>query len=142
MLRQVAERLGRSLAAAFEVYDLVIMASEGLDALAREDLVAVARMMMVRTATTARTRSIELTWDEGVPEWLGEQAFADTTYSGARPLRQLISQHIEDAMVDTTYQGGAGRSQAGRTVHVSVRDGSLIIQDSAAATLEMVGAEA
>ncbi len=112
------------------------------DVLAREDLVAVARMMMVRTATTARTRSSEVTWDEGVTEWLGEQAFADTTYSGARPLRQLISQHIEDAMVDTTYQGGAGRSQAGRTVHVSVRDGSLIVQDSAAATLEMVGAEA
>jgi ATP-dependent Clp protease ATP-binding subunit ClpC len=112
------------------------------DALGREDLVAVARMMLVRTATTARTRSIELTWDADVPEWLGAQAFADTTYSGARPLRQLISQHIEDPVVDTTYQGGAGHTQAGRTVHVSVTDGSLRLQDSADAARAMVSAEA
>jgi ATP-dependent Clp protease ATP-binding subunit ClpA len=112
------------------------------EALAREDLVQVARMMLERTARTARSRSITLTWDDDVPEWLGAQAFTDTTYSGARPIRQLIGKHIEDSVVDTTFRGGAGRSQVGRIVHVSVVDNVLSLVDSSASPLALIAAEA
>ena len=108
--------------------------------LGRDELVAVARLMLAGTAATAKTRGIALSWDDDVPEWLGAQAFADTSFSGARPIRQLIGRHIEDSVVDTTYQGGAGRSQAGRSVHVTVADGGLHVQDSAL-TRELVVAE-
>jgi ATP-dependent Clp protease ATP-binding subunit ClpC len=100
--------------------------------LGRDELVAVARLILGRTAATAKTRGITLTWDDDVADWLGAQAFADTSFSGARPLRQLISKHIEDSIVETTFVGGAGQPHMGRTVHVTVAEGALQVRDSAA----------
>ena len=111
------------------------------EALGRDELVSVALLMLGQTAATAKTRGIALSWDDDVPVWLGAQAFADTSFSGARPIRQLIGRHIEDSVVDTTFNQGAGRAQVGREVHVSVVDGGLHVVDSAA-TRELVVAEA
>ena len=113
------------------------------DSLALEDLVEIARLMLARTAATALAREIDLTWDDEVLTWLGSRAFADVTHAGARPIRQLIGQYVEDAMVDTTYRsGGSSVPAARRAVHVVVDDDALVLREGVSASRELLGAEA
>ncbi len=98
--------------------------------LTEKNLHAISRMLLARTAATATARSIVLTWDDAVLDWLSKRGYA--ARDGARPIRQLIRQHIEDGLVDGFYSD----SRAGtRTVHVSVRDDALVLTTASEETL-------
>jgi ATP-dependent Clp protease ATP-binding subunit ClpA len=104
--------------------------------LTEENLHAISRMLLARTAATATARSIVLTWDDAVLDWLSKRGYA--ARDGARPIRQLIRQHIEDGLVDGFYSD----SRAGtRTVHVSVRDDALVLTTASEDTLPEGAAE-
>ena len=77
----------------------------------------------VRKPMLEKGLSLEVT--QGAKEWLGEKGF-DTTF-GARPLRRLIEQKIEDPLSDEVL---AGAYQPGQTVLVdlSADDDELIIR--------------
>lgn len=93
--------------------------------LTREHIVSIVDLMLneVRKPMLEKGLSLEVT--QGAKEWLGEKGF-DTTF-GARPLRRLIEQKIEDPLSDEVL---AGAYQPGQTVLVdlSTDDDELIIR--------------
>ncbi len=93
-------------------------------ALTREHIVSIVDLMLneVRKPMLEKGLSLEVT--QAAKEWLGEKGF-DTTF-GARPLRRIIEQKIEDPLSDEVLSGAY---QPGQTVMVDVNtdDDELVI---------------
>ncbi len=93
-------------------------------ALTREHIVSIVDLMLneVRKPMLEKGLSLEVT--QAAKEWLGEKGF-DTTF-GARPLRRIIEQKIEDPLSDEVLSGSY---QPGQTVMVDVNtdDDELVI---------------
>ncbi len=93
-------------------------------ALTQEHIVSIVDLMLneVRKPMLEKGLSLEVT--QAAKEWLGEKGF-DTTF-GARPLRRLIEQKIEDPLSDEVLSGAY---QPGQTVMVDVNtdDDELVI---------------
>jgi ATP-dependent Clp protease ATP-binding subunit ClpA len=81
---------------------------------------AIASQMLVRERATAQVRGFELRWDDAVVEWLAEHGH--TPFDGARPIRTLVQQRVEDEVAQQMLDG---RLKAGQTVLIEVVDGEL-----------------
>ena len=64
-----------------------------------------------------------LRWDAGVVEWLATTGY--TPLDGARPLRTLVQQWVEDAMAQQVLEG---KITPGQTVELYVDDGALCLR--------------
>jgi ATP-dependent Clp protease ATP-binding subunit ClpC len=84
-------------------------------ALSRENIVSIVDLMLneVRKPMLEKGLSLEVT--DAAKAWLGEKGY-DPTF-GARPLRRIIEQHIEDALSDDVL---SGKYSPGDTVKVDV----------------------
>ncbi len=93
-------------------------------ALTQEHIVSIVDLMLneVRKPMLEKGLSLEVT--QAAKEWLGEKGF-DTTF-GARPLRRIIEQKIEDPLSDDVLSGAY---QPGQTVVVDLNtdDDELVI---------------
>ena len=100
-------------------------------ALTREHIVDIVDLMLneVRGQLLEKGLSIEVT--EAAKAWLGEKGY-DPTF-GARPLRRVIEQKIEDPLSDEVL---AGRYNPGDTIFVDVNteDDELVISQQVEAT--------
>jgi len=87
-------------------------------ALSRENIVSIVDLMLneVRKPMLEKGLSLEVT--DAAKAWLGEKGY-DPTF-GARPLRRVIEQHIEDALSDDVL---SGKYSPGDTVKVDVESG-------------------
>ncbi len=74
------------------------------DALADEDLLAIARLMIRRLNEGLAHRGITVTPRDEVYRWLIDTTCSDRSY-GARPLRRAIQKHIEDALSENIILG-------------------------------------
>jgi len=84
-------------------------------ALSREHIVQIVDLMLneVRKPMLEKALSLEIT--DAAKEWLADKGY-DPEF-GARPLRRVIQNHIEDPMAEDYL---AGKYQPGDTVHVDV----------------------
>jgi len=87
-------------------------------ALSRENIVSIVDLMLneVRKPMLEKGLSLEVT--DAAKAWLGEKGY-DPTF-GARPLRRVIEQHIEDVLSDDVL---SGKYSPGDTVKVDVESG-------------------
>jgi ATP-dependent Clp protease ATP-binding subunit ClpB len=69
-------------------------------------------------------RKIAVKLDDAARTWLANRGY-DPAY-GARPLKRVIQKNVQDPLAEQILAGGV---KDGDTVRVSVRDGSLTIND-------------
>ncbi|MCC0007652.1 MAG: ATP-dependent chaperone ClpB [Hyphomicrobiaceae bacterium] len=92
--------------------------------LQRADMGAIVDIQMGRLQKLLADRKIAITLDEGARTWLANRGY-DPSY-GARPLKRVIQKNVQDPLAEQILAGGV---KDGDTVRVSVRDGSLTIND-------------
>jgi ATP-dependent Clp protease ATP-binding subunit ClpC len=90
--------------------------------LTREDMLTIASRMLMRERAAAQLRGFEMRWDDSVVEWLAEHGY--TPFDGARPVRNLVQQRVQDEIAQQVLDG---RLKPGQTVRVDVVDGALIV---------------
>ena len=74
------------------------------DALAEEQLRAIAAIMIGRLNAGLVERNISISVSDEVCDWLVQTTCEDRSY-GARPLRRAIQRHIEDALSEALIEG-------------------------------------
>ncbi len=62
---------------------------------------------------------------DAAKDWLGEQGY-DQVF-GARPLRRLIQNEVEDRLSEAVLDG---RFQAGETIVIDCEEGSIVLKSS------------
>jgi ATP-dependent Clp protease ATP-binding subunit ClpA len=85
-----------------------------------EDMRAITGKLLMRERATAQVRGFELRWDDAVVEWMATKGY--TPFDGARPIRTLVQQRIQD---EAAQQVLDGRLKAGQTIVAEVVDGEL-----------------
>ena len=90
--------------------------------LQRTDMGRIVDIQMGRLAKLLSDRKIRVELDEPARTWLANRGY-DPAY-GARPLKRVIQKNVQDALAEQILAGGV---KDGDTVHVSVRDGGLIV---------------
>jgi ATP-dependent Clp protease ATP-binding subunit ClpC len=80
------------------------------DALADEQLQAIAVLMVRQLNKGLEDRGVQLTVGENVADWLVRTSCQDRAY-GARPLRRAIQRHIEDALSEALIRGRLVKGQ-------------------------------
>ena len=90
--------------------------------LKKEDIAAIARRMLQETAGRVKNQGYSLHVSEEAVQALAAEGF-DPRY-GARPLRRVIRQKVEDAAAEQIL---AGKLKAGDTVSVELRDGEVTV---------------
>ena len=73
------------------------------DKLTRDDVSKIAKIMLQRVENTLKDRNISLTVSSSALEWLIDKGF-DAEY-GARPLRRVIEQYVEDEIAEAIIEG-------------------------------------
>jgi ATP-dependent Clp protease ATP-binding subunit ClpC len=74
------------------------------DALAEDQLQAIARIMIRKLNVSLGERNIQLAVTDEVCDWLVATTCQDRSY-GARPLRRAIQRHIEDPLSEALIRG-------------------------------------
>jgi ATP-dependent Clp protease ATP-binding subunit ClpB len=92
--------------------------------LARSEMGAIVDIQMQRLAKLLVDRKITVVLDDAARTWLANRGY-DPAY-GARPLKRVIQKNVQDPLAEQILAGGV---KDGDTVRVSVRDGSLTIND-------------
>ncbi len=87
-----------------------------------DDMRQIAERLLIRSRAAAQLRGYELRWDDAVVALLAEKGY--TPLDGARPLRTLVQQWVED---EVAQQALDGRLKAGQTIVLSAVDGRLVI---------------
>jgi ATP-dependent Clp protease ATP-binding subunit ClpC len=91
--------------------------------LAREHTKQIARLMLSDLERRLEAQGIGLDVREAAIEWLCEQGYSETY--GARPLRRVIEQHIENPIAGKILRGNV---KPGHIVGVDVKDGTLVFE--------------
>ena len=92
--------------------------------LARSEMGAIVDIQMLRLAKLLVDRKITVVLDDAARTWLANRGY-DPAY-GARPLKRVIQKNVQDPLAEQILAGGV---KDGDTVRVSVRDGSLTINN-------------
>jgi ATP-dependent Clp protease ATP-binding subunit ClpC len=90
--------------------------------LTRADMLTIASRMLMRERAAAQLRGFEMRWDDSVVRWFAEHGY--TPFDGARPVRTLVQQRVQDEVAQQVLDG---RMKAGQTVRIEVVEGELII---------------
>jgi ATP-dependent Clp protease ATP-binding subunit ClpC len=88
--------------------------------LQRADMRAIAEKMLIRERAAAQARGFDLRWDAAVIDVLAEKGY--TPFDGARPLRTLVQQRVED---DIAQQVLDGRVRVGQVILLEAVDGDV-----------------
>ena len=91
-------------------------------ALGRDHIVQIVDLMLNEVRKPMLEKGLSLEVSQSAKEWLAEQGFDESF--GARPLRRIIQNHIEDPLAEEYL---AGKYQPGDTVSVEVQDGALVL---------------
>ncbi|MBM3943254.1 MAG: ATP-dependent Clp protease ATP-binding subunit [SAR202 cluster bacterium] len=98
--------------------------------LGRDEILAIVELMMNQVRKELKEKEISLELTEAAREHLGEKGF-DPVF-GARPLRRLIQNEVEDKLSDEVL---SGHLKAGDTALVDFVDGKITIQPKVAAAV-------
>jgi ATP-dependent Clp protease ATP-binding subunit ClpC len=108
-----------------------------------DDMREIAQKMLIRERAAAQVRGYEMRWDDAVIELLAQKGY--NAFDGARPLRHLVQQWIEDAVTEQVLDGRLKPGQtivlkaAGDTVVVTA-EGEGVSDAGASAPAELAGA--
>ena len=91
--------------------------------LTEEDIVKIARRMLDNTGKRMAEKGITLAVEDDAVAALAKDGF-DPQY-GARPLRRVIQNTVEDAVAEQMLEGTL---TAGDTAHVRLKDGAVVIE--------------
>jgi len=94
------------------------------DALGKESMLEVARLLLDETATVLAKKNVSIGFDQEIASWLFAQCGIDPQ-AGARPLRRLVKQWIEDAVADFLIQN---REAEGGLLMVRVEGGRPVVK--------------
>ncbi len=90
--------------------------------LKRKNMKAIVEIQLRRLQKLLEDRKITLDVDDAAKEWLANKGY-DPAY-GARPLKRVIQQYIQNPLAELII---AGKVKDGDTVHITVKDGRLVI---------------
>ncbi|MSQ05837.1 MAG: ATP-dependent Clp protease ATP-binding subunit [Dehalococcoidia bacterium] len=90
--------------------------------LGRSEILSIVELMMNQVRKELKDKSIVLELTDAAREWLGEKGF-DPVF-GARPLRRLIQNEVEDKLSDEVL---GERLKAGDTAVVDLVDGKIVV---------------
>ena len=115
----VSAELKRHLAPEFinRLDDVIVF-----EPLQRDDMRGIARKLLARERKAAEHRGYAMDWDEAVVELLATKGY--TPFDGARPIRTLVQQWIEDELSQQVLDG---RLKLGQTIRLSVEDDRLLV---------------
>ncbi len=91
--------------------------------LTQEQLVSIVEIQLEHLAHRLQARNLKLEVSGEAKQWLTETGY-DPLY-GARPLKRVIQRNLESVLARKLL---AGEIAEGRTVHVDVRDGKLVLE--------------
>jgi ATP-dependent Clp protease ATP-binding subunit ClpC len=93
-------------------------------ALEASSLLAVARLLLAETAEVMRQKDVRIEFAPDVAGWLLDRCGVDPQ-AGARPLRRLVKQWVEDAVADFLIQH---RCEGGMDLRVSVQHDRPVVE--------------
>ena len=96
--------------------------------LSRAEILAIVDLMMDQVRDELKEKQVDLELTDAARDYLGEQGFDPVL--GARPLRRLIQNVVEDALSDELL---SGRLSQGETAVVDLEDGKIVIKAKEAA---------
>jgi ATP-dependent Clp protease ATP-binding subunit ClpA len=105
--------------------------------LAPEDLARILDLMLGKAIDRARERGISLDVTPAAREWLLAQNHEPEF--GARPLRRIVQDYVEDALVERLLRGEV---HSGQTVRVDITAQGLALTPDAVDTADVAGATA
>lgn len=91
--------------------------------LSAQALTGIALELLTQSAQRLEQQGVRLLWDDDVPQLLAEQALRQS--GGARPLRRLVTQWIEDPAADLLL---SGQLHSGHLLHMQNHGGTLTPQ--------------
>lgn len=92
------------------------------DKLTKDDVAQIAEIMLKKVEKSLKDKNITLTLSSAALNWLMEKGY-DAEY-GARPLRRVIEQNVEDEIAEAII---SGRVQSNSTVHVDCVNDKIVI---------------
>lgn len=93
------------------------------DKLTKEDVAKVAEIMLQKVENSLKDKNITLTVTQAALEWIIDKGY-DAEY-GARPLRRVIEQSVEDEIAEAIIDG---KIKNDTNVRVDCSDGKIVIQ--------------
>ena len=94
-------------------------------ALSREHMHQIVELMLSEVASTLIEKGIELDVTDEAKDWLAEHGY-DPQF-GARPLRRVIQDNVEDRLSDSILGGSLN---PGDTAVIDVADGEIVVKSS------------
>ncbi|MCM1367322.1 MAG: ATP-dependent Clp protease ATP-binding subunit [Roseburia sp.] len=92
------------------------------DKLTKDDVAKIAAIMLQKVENTLKDKNITLTVTQSALDWLIDKGY-DAEY-GARPLRRVIEQNVEDEIAEAIIDG---RVTPNSSVKVDCADGKIVI---------------
>ncbi|MBD5131677.1 MAG: ATP-dependent Clp protease ATP-binding subunit [Clostridiales bacterium] len=92
------------------------------DKLSKEDVTKIAAIMLNKVEDSLKDRNISLTISQAALEWIIDKGY-DAEY-GARPLRRVIEQNVEDEIAEAIIDG---KIKNDSTVRVDCVDGKIVV---------------
>jgi len=100
--------------------------------LTREHIRKIVDLMLVSATQQLAEREIKLEVTEAAKDFLGEKGYDEVF--GARPLRRVIQDMVEDKLSDDLLRG---KFQSGDTVVVDVEEGEIVVHPAAVGITEV-----
>jgi ATP-dependent Clp protease ATP-binding subunit ClpC len=94
----------------------------------RAEILAIVDLMMDQVRKELEEKKVEMELTDAARDYLGEKGFDPVL--GARPLRRLIQNEVEDALSDEVLTGGLNQ---GDVAVVDLEDGKIVIRTKVAA---------
>jgi ATP-dependent Clp protease ATP-binding subunit ClpC len=91
--------------------------------LSRPEILEIVDLMMDQVRGELKEKQVELEMTDAVRDYLGEKGF--DAVLGARPLRRLIQNEVEDTLSDELL---SGRLNEGETAIVDLEDGKIVVR--------------
>lgn len=92
------------------------------DKLTKDDVAKIAEIMLQRVENSLKDKNITLTVTKAALDWLIDKGY-DSEY-GARPLRRVIEQNVEDEIAEAIIDG---KIKDNSTVRVDCADGKIVL---------------
>ncbi len=96
-------------------------------ALSRSEILAIVDLMIDQVREELKEKRVEMELTDAARDYLGEKGYDPVL--GARPLRRLIQNEVEDTLSDEIL---GGRLNAGDTAMVDLEDGKIVVHAKAA----------
>jgi ATP-dependent Clp protease ATP-binding subunit ClpC len=96
-------------------------------ALSRSEILAIVDLMIDQVRDELKEKQVEMEITDAARDYLGEKGYDPVL--GARPLRRLIQNEVEDTLSDEIL---GGRLNAGDTAMVDLEDGKIVVHAKAA----------